>query len=150
MIRYNLKCEAGHGFDSWFQNAEGFAALQATGQLGCPVCGVAKVEKTLMAPTVRTARAGAAPQAAESAGEAPSLSEPQSDLEKALAALRRQIEENSEYVGLNFATEARKIHEGHAPERAIHGEARPEEARKMIEEGLPVAPLPFLPGRKVN
>ena len=67
-----------------------------------------------------------------------------------IAALRRQIEENSEYVGMNFAAEARAIHAGDAPERAIHGEAKPDEARAMIEEGLPVAPLPFLPARKVN
>jgi hypothetical protein len=51
---------------------------------------------------------------------------------------------------MNFATEARRIHAGDAPERAIHGEAKPDEARQLIEEGLPVAPLPFLPARKVN
>jgi hypothetical protein len=78
------------------------------------------------------------------------LRDPQSELEAAIAELRRQIEANSEYVGMNFVTEARRIHSGDAPERAIHGEARPEEARQMIEEGLPVAPLPFLPARKVN
>lgn len=145
MIRYNLKCSAGHGFDSWFKGAEGFAALQAAGQVVCPVCGSAEVAKDLMAPAVRPARK------AEAAGPArPDLSAPASDLEEKIAALRRQIEENSEYVGVNFATEARKIHSGDAPERAIHGEAKPDEARAMIEEGLPVAPLPFLPARKVN
>ena len=80
----------------------------------------------------------------------PSLSAPASELETALAALKRQIEENSDYVGMNFAAEARAMHAGEAPERPIHGEAKPEEARKMMEEGLPVAPLPFLPARKVN
>ncbi|HSF62903.1 MAG TPA: DUF1178 family protein, partial [Paracoccaceae bacterium] len=64
--------------------------------------------------------------------------------------LRREVEANSEYVGVEFATEARRIHAGTAPERAIYGEARPEEARKLIEDGVPVAPLPFLPARKVN
>ena len=160
MIRYSLKCPAGHGFDSWFQNAGAYAGLAAAGLLSCPVCGSAEVEKTLMAPSVRPARsaearteartearAGAMPPAKPRAA---SLAEPQSELEVALAALRRQIEENSEYVGLNFATEARKMHAGDAPERAIHGEAKPEEARAMIEDGLPVAPLPFLPARKVN
>ncbi|MFZ1346339.1 MAG: DUF1178 family protein, partial [Tabrizicola sp.] len=80
----------------------------------------------------------------------PDLSAPASELEEKIAALRRQIEENSEYVGMNFAAEARAIHAGDAPERVIHGEAKPDEARAMIEEGLPVAPLPFLPARKVN
>jgi hypothetical protein len=147
MIRYSLKCEAGHGFDSWFQNAEAFSALRAAGQLSCPVCGTVRVEKALMAPAVRPARSAAAGPEAEAA---PSLRDPQSELEAAIAALRRQIEANSDYVGMNFVTEARRMHLGEVPERAIHGEARPEEARKLIEEGVPVAPLPFLPSRKVN
>jgi hypothetical protein len=161
MIRYRLTCRGGHGFDSWFQNAGTFAELQAGGQLVCPVCGVTDVEKALMAPAVTQGRlpdAGPARGAPPSEGltqEAPppartSLTEPQSELETAIAALRRQIEENSDYVGMNFAAEARRMHDGDGPVRAIHGEARPEEARKLIEDGVPVAPLPFMPGRKVN
>jgi len=64
--------------------------------------------------------------------------------------MRREVEENSEYVGLNFATEARRMHEGFAPHRSIYGEARFDEARKLLEEGVPVAPLPFMPARKTN
>ncbi len=143
MIRYGLKCEAGHAFDSWFQSGEAFAALQDKGRISCPICGTAKVGKELMAPAIRSARKAATPARG-------ALSEPGSEIETALAALKKQIEENSEYVGLNFATEARRIHDGEAPERSIHGEAKPEEARRMIEDGLPVAPLPFVPGRKVN
>ena len=143
MIRYSLKCAAGHGFDSWFQSAEALATLQGAGQLACPVCGATRVEKELMAPAVRPARKA-------EAAERPSLADPASELEAAIAALKKQIEDNSEYVGMNFAAEARRIHAGEAPERAIHGEAKPEDARKMLEEGLPVAPLPFLPARKVN
>jgi hypothetical protein len=149
MIRYTLTCKNGHGFDSWFQNAAAFGALQANGQLSCPVCGVTEVDKALMAPAVVLPRLPAA--ATEGLPPArPTLSEPQSELELAIATLRRQIEENSDYVGLNFATEARRMHDGEAPARAIHGEARPDEARRLIEDGIPVAPLPFLPGRKVN
>lgn len=149
MIRYSLRCTADHGFDSWFKGAEAFAALQAAGQLACPVCGSTEVRKDLMSPAVRPGRdAAAAPQANEM--DRPDLTAPASELEAKIAALRRQIEENSEYVGMNFATEARRIHSGDAPGRAIHGEAKPDEARQMIEEGLPVAPLPFLPVRKVN
>ena len=153
MIRYTLTCKTGHGFDSWFQNAAAFAALQAAGQLACPVCGETRVDKALMAPAVVQARPGAvapAAAAAEASPARPSLSEPQSELESAIAALRRQIEENSDYVGMNFAAEARRMHDGDVPTRAIHGEAKPEEARKLIEDGVPVAPLPFLPDRKVN
>jgi len=82
--------------------------------------------------------------------EKTSLTEPASPAEKALADLKAQVEKNSEYVGMNFAREAREIHDGTAPERAIYGEARPEEARKLIEDGVPVAPLPFVPARKSN
>ncbi|MDO7559530.1 MAG: DUF1178 family protein, partial [Paracoccaceae bacterium] len=78
------------------------------------------------------------------------LTAPTSQLETAMAALRKHVEENSEYVGENFAAEARAIHEGAAPERAIYGEAKTQDARALIEEGVPLAPLPFIPKRKVN
>ena len=78
------------------------------------------------------------------------LATPQSELEQKLAALRAHIEETSDYVGLSFAAEARAMHDGLIPERAIHGEARPDEARRLIEDGIPVAPLPFLPKRQAN
>lgn len=142
MIRYALECPAGHGFESWFQSAAAFDALAARGLVACPVCGAVKVEKTLMAPSV-----GASRKTAAAAGP---LSGPATATETALAALKREIEKNSEYVGMNFVTEARRIHAGNAPERAIHGEARPDEARKLIEDGVPVAPLPFMPTRKTN
>lgn len=141
MIRYSLKCSEGHGFDSWFQSSGAFDALQAAGHVSCPVCGAAKVEKTLMAPAVTQA---AVPEARLK------LDQPDSDIEAALAEMRRQIEENSEYVGMNFAAEARAIHDGDAPTRSIYGETRPDEARKLLEDGIPVAPLPFIPPRKVN
>ncbi len=143
MIRYALKCRDGHTFDSWFQSVAAFDALRAQGHVACPVCGTGEVEKSLMAPAVATAQAEKVPAK-------PDLSAPASALEEAMAALRRQVEENSEYVGLNFAAEARRIHGGESPERAIYGEARPDEARKLLEDGVPVAPLPFLPARKAN
>jgi hypothetical protein len=155
MIRYTLTCKAGHGFDSWFQSDVAFGALQSAGRLACPVCGGTEVEKSLMAPVVVSSRPAAprpsaALPATDEAPRRPSLAEPQSELEAAIAALRRQIEENSDYVGMNFAAEARRMHDGDAPTRAIHGEAKPDEARALIEDGVPVAPLPFLPTRKVN
>jgi hypothetical protein len=153
MIRYSLKCAAGHGFESWFQNGDAFASLDSAGQLACPICGSATITKDLMAPAVRPARSAAVATTAASPPDATAkglLSQPGSEVEAALAVLKKQIEDNSEYVGLNFVTEARKMHAGTTPERAIHGEAKPDEARKLIEDGVPVAPLPFLPGRKVN
>ncbi|WP_054302258.1 DUF1178 family protein [Gemmobacter sp. LW-1] len=142
MIRYSLHCAEGHDFESWFASATAFDDLKARGLVSCALCGGNRVEKALMAPAV-------AAKAAEPAAR-PNLKAPASEIETALAALRREVEANSEYVGMNFVSEARRMHAGDSPERAIHGEARPDEARKLIEEGVPVAPLPFLPVRKAN
>ncbi len=151
MIRYALSCAEGHAFDSWFADAAAFEALAAAGHLACPTCGSTKIDKMLMAPAVRPARkAEAQAEARPAQVAAPARAEGAGDLERALAELRRQVEANSEYVGMKFATEARRIHDGDAPERAIYGEARPDEARRLIEDGIPVAPLPFLPTRKAN
>ncbi|EYD71174.1 DUF1178 family protein [Limimaricola hongkongensis] len=140
MIRYDLTCKNGHAFDSWFASANAYDALERAGQLSCAVCGDSRVSKALMAPSVsesgRSARRG--------------LSEPGNPLEKAMAELRRKVEASSDYVGDAFAREARDMHEGKSPERAIHGEARPEEARRLIEDGISVAPLPFAPKRRTN
>ena len=163
MIQYALKCADGHAFDSWFQSAAAYDKLAAAGMVSCAVCGGTKVEKAIMTPRVRPARKAAAPDhpaatgqpgPAPEAGAPPpgrgALSQPASAAEQALAELRRRIEANADYVGRDFAREARAIHEGAAPERPIYGEARAEEARALIEEGVPVAPLPFLPNRKAN
>lgn len=140
MIRYSLTCRADHAFESWFQSAEAFDGLSAAGHITCPICGGAKVNKSLMAPTVRPGRKAAAP----------SLRDPGTAQEAALAALRAEVEAKSDYVGVNFVAEARAMHEGNAPERSIYGEARPDEAIKLLEDGIPVAPLPFMPSRKTN
>ncbi len=143
MIRYALKCDKSHSFDSWFQSATAFEKLLASGMVTCSVCGSAVVEKALMAPKVRAAR-----NARETAKPRP-LSEPASPAEQALRELRAKIEANSEDVGRNFAREARAIHDGDAPERPIIGEVAPHEARSLIEDGVPVAPLPWS-SRKSN
>lgn len=153
MIHYALKCRQGHGFDSWFQSATAFDRLEAAGMLTCAVCGSADVVKGLMAPMVQTAEMAAPHPAAPPAPPAPPVQQlalPTTELEKQISELRRKVEENSTYVGGGFAAEARAIHEGSAPERSIWGEARPDEARALMEEGVPVAPLPFMPSRKAN
>lgn len=146
MIQYTLKCSNDHRFDSWFQSAEGFDKLKAAGMVTCAICGDSKVEKAIMAPRVRPARSAAAPV---KDAEKP-LSVPANPAEQALAELKKQVEKNSDYVGANFAQEARSMHMGDTPERAIYGEAKPEEAKSLIEDGVPVVPLPFTPGRKSN
>lgn len=153
MIQYALKCADGHGFDSWFQSAQAYDKLAAAGMVVCAVCGSSSVEKAIMTPRVRPARkaaAGPAPEAAPEIAQNRPLSQPASPAEQALAELRRKVEQNSDYVGMDFAAEARAIHDGEAPERPIYGEARLDEARALVEDGVPVAPLPFLPNRKAN
>ena len=146
MIRYALRCDNSHAFESWFRSAAGFDQLVEAGQIACPDCGSKAVVKALMAPSV-----AGEPVSGPGPDMAPTpLSTPANPREAALAELRRRVEEKSEYVGMNFVTEARRIHDGDAPERSIYGEARPDEARKLIEDGVPVAPLPFMPVAKVN
>ncbi len=151
MIKYALKCPGGHAFESWFASAAAYDALEAAGRLTCAICGGSGVEKALMAPRLRSTDADA-----EGAG-APSertserrLARPASPAEAALTELRQRIEANTEDVGRRFAAEARAIHDGSAPERAIRGQADAAEARALVEEGVPILPLPFPPERQVN
>ena len=141
MIRYTLKCADGHSFDSWFKSAEAFEALEGRGLLSCSVCGGSDVKKAMMAPRVSTS----VPVDKTDTPTPPKLSQSETPMEEALKALRKHVEENSTYVGGNFAAEARKIHLGEAPDRLIHGEAKPEEAKALIDDGIPVAPLPIFP-----
>lgn len=151
MIRYALKCANDHGFDSWFASAEAYDSLLRTGRVSCPECGISKVGKMLMAPSVRPGRAAASAEASTPSDAASRpLSANAHPMEAALKALRKHLAETSEYVGPRFASEARAIHAGEAPERIIHGEARLDEVKELLEEGLPVAPLPITPGRKTN
>jgi len=145
MIRYALACGGGHEFESWFQSAASYDTLVAARQLSCPSCGDTDIAKSLMAPGVSQLRGGTVPDQEERP-----LSKPRTDGEAAVAELRKAVELNSDYVGLRFAAEARAMHEGEIPMRAIYGEARIEEAKKLMEDGVPVAPLPFRPRSRAN
>ena len=142
MIQYSLKCAKGHNFDSWFQSADAYDRLAKAGLVECAVCGGGDVEKAIMTPRVKSGR--------EKARQDGPLSAPASPAEQAVTELRRQIEENSDYVGKNFASEARAMHEGETPERSIYGEAKLDDARALAEDGIPVVPLPFMPDKKKN
>lgn len=152
MIQYTLKCTDGHQFDSWFKSADAFETLQTGGLILCPICGGDQVSKAIMAPRVATSRQAQIekPRAPADQKNLHALSAPASEAEAAMVELKKKIQDSSEYVGTGFAEEARKIHDGDAQERSIYGEANPEDARKLIEDGVPVAPLPFIPTRKTN
>ena len=141
MIQYTLICEDGHRFESWFQSASAFETLEKAGHVSCGICGGSSVKKAVMAPRVASSR--------EQTNSAP-LSTPKSEAETAMAKLRDHVEKNADYVGGRFAQEARSMYLGATPERAIYGEANGAEAKALIEDGVPVAPLPFIPNRKAN
>lgn len=146
MIRFALQCAKGHSFESWFSSNATFDELKANGHVMCPKCNSTEVEKALMAPPVRASR-----KAAKSAMvPQPMTSNPDPKVAEAIKEIREHVEKNSDYVGDNFASEARAMHNGETPQRSIHGEAPLEEAQKLVEDGVPAVPLPFIPKQKTN
>ncbi len=146
MIRYNLVCEAAHGFECWFPSSDSYEAQISRGLVTCPQCGSASVSKAMMSPMV--ARKDRAPAAAPAlAVDAPvrMISEPERKLREIIKALHEHVAAHSEHVGERFVEEARKIHYGEAEGRSIHGQASLDEAHALIDEGIIVAPLPILP-----
>ena len=141
MINYTLKCDQNHTFDSWFKSAEAFEMLVKKSLVVCSECGSTKITKAIMAPSVRTSR---------KKDNKPSELEKKSKLKNDILELKKKIEANSEYVGNNFANEARSMYLGETPERSIYGEAKTDDAKKLIDDGIPVMPLPFLPAKKAN
>lgn len=133
MIRYALTCPNEDDFEGWFASSDDYDAQASSGLIECPVCGSREIRKAPMAPAVARSRENAAEMAAK---------------------VRNHIRDKFDYVGDGFADEARAIHDGDAPDRPIWGEATPDQAREMAEEGLPVAPLPAAlaptPPRKLN
>ncbi|MGC1503888.1 MAG: DUF1178 family protein [Sulfitobacter sp.] len=142
MIRYTLKCDQDHHVESWFQSAAAYDALEKAGHLNCATCGSRRITKALMAPRVRASE--------DAVTQVPVLSEPAGEKEKALEAFRKKLEETSDYVGDSFTKEARAMHLGDKPERSIYGEARLDQAKELIEEGVPLMPLPFRPKQKLT
>jgi hypothetical protein len=140
MIRYALLCEHGHDFEGWFGASDDFEAQRERGLLECPVCGSKAVRKAIMAPSVSGTKAQAGPD-----GPPPEAREM---MMQAAQAVRQHVEDNFDYVGDAFASEARAIHEGKSEDRGIYGEASGSEVKKLIEDGVPVAPLPPKPPKK--
>lgn len=148
MIKYSLVCDGAHEFESWFRDSEAFEKQAKRGLVSCPTCGSIKVGKAVMAPSVaRTDRAPSVAAATPSDGVA-LLDPAHKELREKLRELHRQIEANSVDVGEKFPEEARRMHEGAAPERSIRGQASLAEAKALLEEGIPVLPIPGLPDER--
>ena len=154
MIRYNLRCDKGHAFESWFQSSSAYESQEKRKLVNCPSCGSSKVERAIMAPQIVSQKgredAAPAPAAAPVDVSAPAAATPllmaqERELRAKLRELRDHIVKNADNVGERFPNEARKMHYGDIEHRPIYGEASPEEARSLIEEGVEVSPLPVLP-----
>ncbi len=134
MIRYALLCEHEHGFEGWFGSSGDYDEQHARGLLECPSCGSKAVRKAIMAPAVAGAR-----DPAPVAGPPPEMREM---MMQAAEAVRQHVEDNFDYVGQDFADEARAIHKGEAEQRPIYGEASAAQIKSLAEDGVPVAPMP--------
>jgi hypothetical protein len=144
MIKYALSCENAHSFESWFPDSVSYDVQARRGLIACPECGSARVSKAIMAPAIV---GGEKRQKRQEATAAPValLDERQQRLREIARQLRQEIIANSDDVGAKFPEEARAIHDGAAPARSIRGQATAEDARALIEDGVGVLPLPFLP-----
>jgi len=164
MIRYALACENRHEFESWFQNSSAYDKQAARGLVTCPLCGSAKVEKAIMAPRLARTDTDAAalrvPEPVEAPAESAAVPAPaektpvamisprEQELRQKLRELRDHLTRNSDNVGAKFPEEARKMHYGEIEHRSIYGEASPDEAEALAEEGIPFHPLPILPDER--
>jgi hypothetical protein len=142
MIRFSLICDGGHEFDGWFASNDAFDTQRKRGLLDCPACGSAKVDKALMAPGVISSERKAARPAPSTQL---ALDPERAELMGKLREMAKAVRANADYVGSDFAEEARKIHFGEAHARGIYGEASADEVQGLLEDGVPVAPLPVLP-----
>lgn len=154
MIRYALKCSDNHSFESWFASAEAFELLRDSRRLTCPKCGTIHVDRAIMAPNVATsekaaAHVAAAPDGPDGMAVETGTPAPR-DADALFSAMRKELEANSEYVGDRFTNEARAMHDGKMPKRNIYGEAKLTEAKALVDDGVPVVPIPFKPKRKLN
>jgi hypothetical protein len=154
MIRYNLRCERGHAFESWFQSSSAYESQEKRRLVNCPACGSAKVERAIMAPQIVSTKGRQSVEPAPAPPISTDVTAPTStplmmaqerELRAKLKELRDHIVKNADNVGERFPNEARKMHYGDIEHRPIYGEASPDEARSLIEEGVEVSPLPVLP-----
>jgi len=162
MIHYQLRCTstaAEHAFDGWYKDSAAFDTLVKAGLVECPVCGGSKVARALMAPAIpkkgRPARnavvpaapvesrppAAAAPAEATQAAAGPMPDQLRAMLQK----LRAEVEKSCDYVGNEFADEARRMHRGESERRGIFGEASDTEAEALRDEGIEVGRIPWVP-----
>jgi hypothetical protein len=153
MIHYQLRCAAGHEFDGWFKDSEGFETQAGAGYVACPSCGNTDVLRALMTPGIPRKGREMVPAAAVPAPPTPEppIGMPAAGgvmpdtVRAALQKLREEVERNCDYVGADFAEEARRIHNGETTPRGIYGESTDEEAEALEEDVIAFARIPWAP-----
>ena len=141
MIKYALICDNDHEFESWFKNSQAFDDQLASGDLSCPHCASTQVSKSIMAPNLgkKSNTSNALTETGKSA-----------EIMQMMSQMREHVENNFDYVGDKFASEARAMHYGDLEERDIYGESTLQDVKELVEEGIPVAPIPGVPDKLKN
>jgi hypothetical protein len=147
MILYQLRCGKDHEFEAWFKDGQTCERQLARKTVECPSCGSRKVAKALMAPRIGSAekKQPASPPAKPASDAQHPMSVMATAMRQHLQEVRTKVEENCDYVGDKFSEEARKIHYGETEARGIYGEATDQQHRELVEEGVEVARVPWLP-----
>jgi hypothetical protein len=153
MIKFTLVCSNGHEFQSWFKSGEAFDAQAKAGLVACPLCQTVEVAKAIMAPAIAGRRGAGGeeqgpPAEDQSQAKGALLDRRDNEARAMISAFRDRVFALAEDVGTRFAEEARKIHNGLVPQRAIHGQATFDDARALVEEGVAVLPVPPLPDER--
>ncbi len=133
MIKYNLMCECGKTFESWFSSFLEYEKLKKKKLISCIYCSSNKVEKTIMSPRLSS--------------KSNKISKSQKvdiNIKKQLIEFRKYIEKNCKNVGGNFSHEARNIHYDKKNSKGIYGKATPEETAELLEEGIDVTTIPWI------
>ncbi len=148
MIHYDLRCSQDHAFDGWFKDSAAFDRLAKRGLLECPHCGDGKIERALMRPAVAKRESLPVPMPAEKPPAPPAASVAGMPMPAQMRAMfqrmRAEVEKNCDYVGPNFAEEARKMHRGESEKRGIYGETSPEQAESLADEGIEFSRIPWV------
>jgi hypothetical protein len=149
VIRYTLVCDKKHEFESWFADSAAYDKQAKRNLVTCPQCGSAKVEKAIMAPQLaNTKKRGKATVTSAPTEQVAMLSPQETELRQKLKEIRDHLTKNSEHVGPKFSEEARKMHYGEIEHRSIYGEASPDQAKELADEGIEFHPLPVLPDER--
>ena len=133
MIKYNLECECGKKFESWFLSSVEYDDLRKKDLINCIYCNSISVKKTVMAPNLTT-----------KTNKIIQKTKTEKKIKKQLLEFRRFVEKNYKNVGTDFAKEARAIHYDEKTSKGIYGNVSPEETEDLLEEGIDIATIPWV------